>query len=41
MVKYPAVIHKNPDSAYGHSFPDFTGCISAGDTPKRAERDFL
>ena len=36
MVKYPAVIHKDPDSAYGVSFPDFPGCISAGDTPEEA-----
>jgi len=27
---YPAVIHKEPDSDFGISFPDFPGCISAG-----------
>lgn len=29
---YIALIHKDEDSAYGVSFPDFPGCISAGDT---------
>jgi len=29
---YIALIHKDKDSAYGVSFPDFPGCISAGDT---------
>jgi len=32
MRHYIALIHKDPDSAYGVSFPDFPGCISAGDT---------
>ena len=31
-AQYPAVIHKDPDSDYGVSFPDFPGCISAGVT---------
>ena len=31
-MRYVAFIHKDPDSAYGVSFPDFPGCISAGDT---------
>ena len=29
---YPALIHKDPDSAYGVIFPDVPGCFSAGDT---------
>jgi len=29
---YIALIHKDEDSAYGVSFPDFAGCITAGDT---------
>jgi predicted RNase H-like HicB family nuclease len=29
---YIALIHKDKDNAYGVSFPDFPGCISAGDT---------
>jgi predicted RNase H-like HicB family nuclease len=32
MRHYIALIHKDADSAYGVSFPDFPGCISAGDT---------
>lgn len=33
MIKlYPALIHKDPGSDYGVSFPDFPGCISAGET---------
>ena len=29
MSNYIALIHKEPDSDYGVSFPDFPGCISA------------
>lgn len=28
---YPAYIHKDEDSAYGVTFPDFPGCFSAAD----------
>jgi predicted RNase H-like HicB family nuclease len=31
MPHYIAVIHKDPDSAYGISFPDLPGCFSAAD----------
>lgn len=31
-MRYVAFIHKDPDSVYGASFPDFPGCISAEDT---------
>ncbi len=30
MRHYIALIHKDPDTEYGVSFPDFPGCISAG-----------
>lgn len=30
MVNYIAIIHKEPKSDYGVSFPDFPGCITAG-----------
>ncbi len=30
MANYIAIIHKDPDSDFGVSFPDFPGCISAG-----------
>ena len=29
-MDYIAIIHKDDDSDYGVSFPDFSGCISAG-----------
>jgi len=32
MAHYIALIHKDADSDYGVSFPDFPGCISAGST---------
>ena len=28
---YPAYIHKDENSAYGVTFPDFPGCFSAAD----------
>lgn len=31
-----AIIHKDPGSAYGVSFPDLPGCISTGDTEQEA-----
>ena len=36
MRPYIALIHKEPNSAFGVSFPDFPGCISAGDTMDEA-----
>lgn len=33
---YPAVVHKDPDSDYGVSFPDFPGCVTAGRTQSEA-----
>jgi predicted RNase H-like HicB family nuclease len=30
MRQYIAIIHKDADSDYGVSFPDFPGCVSAG-----------
>ena len=38
-MRYIAFIHKDPDSAYGVSFPDVPGCISAGDTIDGAVRN--
>ena len=35
---YPAIIEKDEDSDYGISFPDFLGCVSAGDTVEDALR---
>lgn len=30
MANYIAVVHKDPKSEFGISFPDFPGCITAG-----------
>jgi predicted RNase H-like HicB family nuclease len=30
MTTYIAIVHKEPDSDYGVSFPDFPGCVTAG-----------
>jgi predicted RNase H-like HicB family nuclease len=32
MRQYIALIHKEPDSDFGVSFPDFPGCVTAGAT---------
>ncbi len=32
MADYIALIHKDPDSDYSVSFPDFPGCVTAGAT---------
>ncbi|MFL9823548.1 type II toxin-antitoxin system HicB family antitoxin [Rhodoplanes sp. SY1] len=32
MAHYIALIHKDPESCYGVSFPDVPGVITAGDT---------
>jgi predicted RNase H-like HicB family nuclease len=32
MRQYIAIIHKEPGSDFGVSFPDFPGCVSAGST---------
>lgn len=34
---YPALIHRDPDSDYGVSFPDLPGCISVGRTLEEAQ----
>lgn len=31
MKPYIAIVHKDPDSAYGLTFPDAPGCFSAAD----------
>jgi predicted RNase H-like HicB family nuclease len=39
MRQYIALIHKDPDSDYGVSFPDFPGCITAGTDLDEARRE--
>ena len=36
-MDYVAIIHKDPDSDFGVSFPDFPGCITAGRTLDEAK----
>ena len=38
MPIYIGIIHKEPESDYGVSFPDFPGCVTAGKTLAEAER---
>ena len=35
-MKFPVVLHKDADSAYGVTVPDVLGCFSAGDTASQA-----
>ncbi len=39
MADYIALIHKDPDSDYGVSFPDFPGCVTAGASLDEARRE--
>jgi predicted RNase H-like HicB family nuclease len=36
MRSYIALIHKDPDSDYGVSFPDLPGCVTAGESLEEA-----
>ena len=31
-MRYPVIIHKDPDSDYGVTIPDLPGCFTVGDT---------
>ena len=37
MANYIAVVHKDPKSDFGVSFPDFPGCVTAGSTIDEAK----
>jgi predicted RNase H-like HicB family nuclease len=37
-MEYIAYLHKDPDSDFGVSFPDFPGCVTAGKTLEEARR---
>lgn len=37
MSSYIAIVHKDPDSDFGVSFPDFPGCVTAGATIDEAK----
>ncbi len=38
MATYIALIHKEADSDYGVSFPDFPGCVTAGASLEEARK---
>lgn len=38
MSDYIAIIHKEPESDFGVSFPDFPGCITAGSSLEEARK---
>ena len=38
-MRFVSFIHRDPDSGYGISFPDFPGCVSVGDTVDEAVRN--
>ena len=38
MVTYIAFLHKDSDSDFGVSFPDFPGCVTAGATLEEARQ---
>lgn len=38
MTSYIALLRKEPDSDYGVDFPDFPGCVSAGESMEEARR---
>ena len=40
-MRYVALIHKDKNSSYGLSFPDFPGCISAGSSIDEALSDAI
>lgn len=35
-MKFPVIVHKDPDSIYGVTVPDLPGCFSAGQTLEEA-----
>lgn len=35
-MRYTALIHKDPDTDFGVSFPDLPGCIAIGETLEKA-----
>ncbi|MCI0519282.1 MAG: type II toxin-antitoxin system HicB family antitoxin [Chloroflexi bacterium] len=40
-MRYPVVVHKDPDSIYGVTVPDLPGCFSAGDTLDEAIQEVV
>ena len=40
-MRYPVVIHKDPESDYGVTVPDLPGCFSAGETLDDAMKEVV
>jgi len=40
-MRYPVVVHKDPESDYGVTVPDLPGCFSAGETLDEALREVV
>jgi predicted RNase H-like HicB family nuclease len=38
METYIAVVHKDEESSFGVSFPDFPGCVTSADSMEAAQR---
>ena len=38
MIRYIALLRKEKDTAFGVDFPDFPGCVTAGDTAEEARK---
>lgn len=39
-MRYPIIIHKDPESDFGITVPDLPGCFSAGSTMEEALQNF-
>lgn len=40
-MRYPVVVHKDPESDYGVTVPDLPGCFSAGETMDEALQEVV
>jgi predicted RNase H-like HicB family nuclease len=40
-MRYPVVVHKDPESDYGVTVPDLPGCFSAGETLDEALQEVI
>ena len=40
-MRYPVVVHKDPESDYGVTVPDLPGCFSAGETMDEAFQEVV
>ncbi len=40
-MRYPVLVHKDPESDYGVTVPDLPGCFSAGETLNEAREQVV